>query len=39
MSEINKTISLQKKVTITTDDLKEVDLAFLIKTRKVRIIS
>lgn len=29
MSEINKTISLQKKVTITTDDLKEIDLAFL----------
>ena len=29
MSEINKTVSLQKKVTITTDDLKEVDLAFL----------
>ena len=29
MSDINKTISLQKKVTITTDDLKEIDLAFL----------
>ena len=29
MNGINKTISLQKKVTITTDDLKEIDLAFL----------
>ena len=29
MNGINKTISLQKKVTITTDDLKEVDVAFL----------
>lgn len=30
MNGINKTVNLQKKVTITTDDLKEVDLAFLI---------
>lgn len=29
MNGINKTVNLQKKVTITTDDLKEVDLAFL----------
>ena len=29
MNGINKTISLQKKVTITTDELKEIDLAFL----------
>ena len=29
MNGINKTINLQKKVTITTDDLKEIDLAFL----------
>lgn len=29
MNGINKTINLQKKVTITTDDLKEVDVAFL----------
>ena len=29
MNGINKTISLQKKVIITTDDVKEIDLAFL----------
>ena len=29
MNGINKTVNLQKKVTITTDDFKEVDLAFL----------
>lgn len=29
MSEINKTISLQKKVVITLDDESKVDVAFL----------